>query len=712
MANKKEYEDYYKIFLTISIGFLAVNIYYFSFSLWHTLGLEHKAVTSIFLTLRSGGWFNTPFKTKIIALMLGITNVLTKHGKSKKSEWWQIGVSAVAGALMYFIWFKDPIIYIISTIGGFLAIIYSVAMLVQKLTKFDRMTDDIMETFQQCDELIENDDSINLPTIYRFEGKLHHGWINITAPFAGTLVTGVPGTGKSYSVFLPFAEQMIQKGYTMFVYDYKYPVLSYDIYNMLLQNAHCYVEKGYKVPKFYTINFKDPRYSHRCNPLNRIYLPSLTDCTEVAKVLMDNLAETDKKDFFSQSAELYTDCCISFLWLYKDGKYCSFPHLVELMCCPPETITGIISSYPQLSTKVASFKDALKKGANEQLAGQVSSATVPLAGMSTPALYWTLSADDFTLDISNPDSPKVVCLGNDPDNQAVYGAASALFFSRLFKKVNHPGNQKTAILFDEAPTVKVKNIENLIATARSNKVAIVFGGQDFSQFVKDYKKEYANVLFGTVGNIISGRVNRETAEDFSKMFGKRFREHRGQTISDENESMNVSYSQDDIMPRSKIETLSTGTFFGKVGDTFTEKVPDKFFCAEIQIDRKHVEERQRRSVPIPQFTSFNEDLYRRSIIDGDLSVEELATLGLNKNLKEDAKYELAREILHSGNIYGYDNDLNYLDNTLAGIKEADINDYLEEYANNYIERLIPRVLNENYNSIKEDIATILAEHGY
>ena len=166
------------------------------------------------------------------------------------------------------------------------------------------------------------------------------------------------------------------------------------------------------------------------------------------------------------------------------------------------------------------------------------------------------------------------------------------------------------------------------------------------------------------------------------------------------------------MPRSKIETLSTGTFFGKVGDTFTEKVPDKFFCAEIQIDRKHVEERQRRSVPIPQFTSFNEDLYRRSIIDGDLSVEELATLGLSKNLKEDAKYELAREILHSGNIYGYDNDFNYLDNTLAGIKEADVNDYLEEYANNYIEKLIPRVLNENYNSIKEDIATILAEHGY
>jgi hypothetical protein len=39
----------------------------------------------------------------------------------------------------------------------------------------------------------------------------------------------------------------------------------------------------------------------------------------------------------------------------------------------------------------------------EQLEGQIASAKVPIARLSSPQLYYVLSGNDLTLDINNPD---------------------------------------------------------------------------------------------------------------------------------------------------------------------------------------------------------------------------------------------------------------------------------------------------------------------
>ena len=132
-------------------------------------------------------------------------------------------------------------------------------MAVQKLTGFIKKTNDNKETFEQCEEKIDTKYSINLPTRYQYKHKVRNGWINIVNPFRGTLVLGTPGSGKSYSVYTPFMEQMIKKGYTMFVYDFKYPALTDDVFNIFMQNLDAYGKQGIRKPTFCVVRIvKEP----------------------------------------------------------------------------------------------------------------------------------------------------------------------------------------------------------------------------------------------------------------------------------------------------------------------------------------------------------------------------------------------------------------------------------------------------------------------
>ena len=268
-------------------------------------------------------------------------------------------------------------------------------------------------------------------------------------------------------------------------------------------------------------------------------------------------------------------------------------------------------------------------------------------------------------------------MGNDPSNQATYGSAMALIFGTLFKLINSRGNLKSAILLDEAPTVVIKGLDTLIATARSNEVAVVLGGQDKTQFVRDYGEKYANVIFNTVGNIISGQVNGRTAEEMSKMFGREFREKRSQTVSDDNESLQISFAQEELMPVSKIETLSQGTFFGKVADDFDAKIDRKLFCGEIVVDLEKEKERKKSSRPLPQMTSFGEERIWQSIREGELG--------------KAAMRSLATDILNRKGIHDSITDSD-ISKVLEGISETEIREYLKTFGETYIDLTVKRAV--------------------
>jgi type IV secretory pathway TraG/TraD family ATPase VirD4 len=378
-------------------------------------------------------------------------------------------------------------------------------------------------------------------------------------------------------------------------------------YNHMLNNQKGY---GKNPPSFYVINFDDPEHSHRCNPIHPAFMTDIADAYESAYTIMMNLNRTwiqKQGDFFVESPIVLFTAIIWYLKLFEDGKYCTFPHAIEFLCRPYEQIFPILTSYPELENYLSPFIDAWQGGAAEQLAGQIASAKIPLSRMISPQLYWIMTGDDFTLDINNPKEPKILCVGNNPDRQNIYGAALGLYNSRIVKLINKKGMLKSGVIIDELPTIYFKGLDNLIATARSNKVAVCLGFQDFSQLKRDYGDKEAAVVMNTVGNIFSGQVVGETAKTLSERFGKVLQKRQSMSINRQDVSHSFNTQMDSLIPASKISTLTQGMFVGAVSDNFDQRIDQKIFHAEIVVDTKQVEAETKAYKEIPMLTDFNDD---------------------------------------------------------------------------------------------------------
>ncbi|MCE8631735.1 TraM recognition domain-containing protein [Bacteroides fragilis] len=495
--------------------------------------------------------------------------------------------------------------YVSALAAGYICLL-TVGMWTGRLLK-EHLMDDVFneenESFMQETRLITNEYSVNLPTRFYYKKKWHDGWINVVLPQRGCIVVGSPGSGKSYCVINQFIKQQIEKGYALYCYDFKFPDLSLIVYNHLLKNKDKYKANV----QFYVINFDDPRHSHRCNPINPTFMSDIADAYESAYVIMLNLNRTwiqKQGDFFVESPIVLFAAIIWYLKIYENGKYCTFPHAIELLNKPYSDIFTILTSYRELENYLSPFMDAWKGGAMEQLQGQIASAKIPLSRMISPSLYWIMSGDDFTLDINNPDEPKVLCVGNNPDRQNIYSAALGLYNARIVKMVNRKGKLKCSILVDEVPTIYFKGLDTLIATARSNKVAVCLGAQDFSQLVRDYGEKEARVIQNTVGNVFSGQVLGETAKNLSERFGKVLQQRKSVNMTREDTSTSISTQLDSLIPASKISNLSQGMFVGSVCDSFQEKMEQKIFHCEIVVDNARVAAETKAYKPIPVITDF------------------------------------------------------------------------------------------------------------
>ena len=491
--------------------------------------------------------------------------------------------------------------------AGYICLL-TAGMWVGRLLK-EHLMDDVFneenESFMQETRLITNEYSVNLPTRFYYKKKWHDGWINVVLPQRGCIVVGSPGSGKSYCVINQFIKQQIEKGYALYCYDFKFPDLSLIVYNHLLKNKDKYKANV----QFYVINFDDPRHSHRCNPINPTFMSDIADAYESAYVIMLNLNRTwiqKQGDFFVESPIILLAAIIWYLRIYKDGKYCTFPHAIEFLNKPYADIFTILTSYPSLENYLSPFMDAWQSGAQDQLQGQIASAKIPLSRMISPQLYWVMTGDDFTLDLNNPEQPKILCVGNNPDRQNIYSAALGLYNSRIVKLVNKKGQLKSSIIIDELPTIYFRGIDNLIATARSNKVAVCLGFQDFSQLTRDYGEKEAKVIQNTVGNIFSGQVVGETAKNLSERFGKILQQRQSISINRQDTSTSINTQLDSLIPASKIANLSQGTFVGSVADNFGEEIEQKIFHARIIVDNEKVAAETRAYKKIPVINEFKD----------------------------------------------------------------------------------------------------------
>ena len=570
------------MFLLLAGAILLVMVYYYAYPMWATLGLRSSLTDSLMLDIYQAGTLRSPWSVRFVCIFFTTVSVIVRSGSSKASTWLEVLLPLISGLVLFLgsAFLGSGIWFVITCVTGYILFLIGAILLGRLVRSFDAHLPDYWDTFEQCEELIENEDSVNIPMTYQYEGKLRNGYINVVSPQRGCMVIGIPGSGKTYSIYGPFFRQMMQKGYAMFVYDYKYPDLTHRVMNELLDNYGCYPVK----PKLYIVNFDDPLHSHRFNPIHPRYLTDPIDATEIAEVIMKNANRENAKgdDFFSLSARCYIDLLIWFLKIYESGKYCTFPHLIELMGQDYRAVFEILKRFDELEVKRNTFADAIQDQAYEQLQGQIASARVPLNRFASKTLYWTLSGDDFSLEINNPEEPKIICVGNNPRRQSVYGTTLAMLMSQLFKIINNPGKMHSAVLIDELPTIYLKGLDNLINTARSNRVAVVIGAQDKSQLVKDYDQKESDVIFNTVGNVFAGAVKGDTAESLSKSFGKVEREMRSFQESDTSEHITYSFQQREVLPPNKIEALSQGTFCGYVADSWKQKVHPKTFCGEVK----------------------------------------------------------------------------------------------------------------------------------
>jgi hypothetical protein len=623
----------------LSITLLIIHFYlscYEAFRYWH---LSNVLVNKVLLPISRFKLFGSLLYVKSGILVLLLIALLGSKGKKDEKIGWNevvfygiLGLTFYAGSsLLLLDHSRSPmslLIYMAVTVIGYMMIIRSGSLFFRLLSV--NLSRDIFntnnESFPQEERLLQNEYSINLPAEYHFQGKVRKSWINLINPFRGTLVLGTPGAGKSYFVIRHIITQHIRKGFAMLIYDFKYDDLSKIAYNALRKYGHLFKVK----PKQYVINLE--KVVHRNNPLEPETMTDITDAMDSARTIMLGLnREWIKKtgDFFVESPINFVTALIWFLRKYEGGKFCTLPHTIELAQVDYKYLFALLKKEPEIEVLINPFISAWENEATDQLEGQIASAKISMARLVSPTLYYVLSGSDFSLDINNPEAPKIVCLANNPQKSQIFGAVLSLYVNRINKLVNRKNQQKCSLIFDEFPTIYFNGIDNLIATARSNKVATTLAVQDYSQLKKDYGREQAEVIMNIVGNIIAGQVTGDTAKQLSERIGKIVQERQSITINSQDTSINKSTQLDFAVPASKIAGLSSGEFVGTVADDPDNKIDLKVFHNAIINDHNAIKEEEAAYQDIPAVRQVNEDTLMANYLAIKKDIERIIERELN-----------------------------------------------------------------------------------
>ena len=635
-----------ELIVIVAILLTVVHFFWFGYHLFQPLPfMLHHVYPILTKFFKTGSLLANPLTGKTVILLL----VIVYSGGAKGAldptlKRQAIVVSGTWGLLLFFgslflLYLKKllgPVVaeglYVVTTLWG-LAMLIKAGQLAGRLLFGTALTDifnDTNEEFPQNEVYLTNEDSVHFNTQYHFQGAWRQGMVNIVNPYRSTMILGLPGSGKSFAVLIPAIWQSIFKGFTAYVYDYKFPDLTTEAFNAYIRTCEenpwawtprdkqgNYLSSTPIVPTFWVINFDDIEYSHRCNPLTPELMVDILDAYEAAQTILYNLNKKwaqSQGDFFPESAINFMTGVIWYLrtvslqyarlaadyvklsdhdparlaQYIRLSHICTFPHVIEFINKKYDYIFPIMEQYIEVEAYVSAFIDAKSGGAMEQLEGQIASVRMPIARLSSPQLYWIMTGEDFTLDISNPRDPKILCTGNNPAREGIYSAAFSLYSSRLMKLVNQKGRLKSALFWDELPTIFLKGIDKLIATARGNRVATWMAVQDYEQLSRDYGVQEAKVIMNLPGNLFAGTVVYETAQKLTQRFGKTNQQKVSMTYSRQDTTVNVSTQSAEVIPASKIATLKQGEFVGQFADNFgDEEVDLKTFKGMFNVEHTH-----------------------------------------------------------------------------------------------------------------------------
>lgn len=466
------------------------------------------------------------------------------------------------------------------------------------------------ESFDQNQEMIETDTTINIPYIFRYKGKLNNGWMNIN-PFRGTMVIGTPGSGKSFGVINPAIRQMIAKGFCLCIYDFKFPDLAQiAYYHYLLKKGK---DSNYNYA-FHVINLNKVEQSKRINPFAKKYVETLADAQEMAESMVSSLqkggasAGGGADQFFTQSAINFLSSCIYFFATYQNGKYSTLPHILSFMNRSYKEIFDTLFDHEELYSLLSPFKSAYDNKAFDQLEGQVGTLKIFLSRLSTKESFWVFSGDEIELKITDRANPSIIILASDPSTQDINSALYSSVLNRTLRLVNSKHNLPGGIIADEFPTIYIHKIDNIVATARSNRVAVLLGLQEIPQLKQFYKKEVADTISAIVGNIFSGSArDKNTLDWLEKLFGKIKQKTYSQSISQQGTTTSINEKMDNMIPAGKIAALRTGEMVGMIAqgeENDTEVYKSSAFSGKINLDIKAIKKEESEYVKMPSYYSF------------------------------------------------------------------------------------------------------------
>jgi len=408
-----------------------------------------------------------------------------------------------------------------------------------------------------------------------------NGQTKIENPFAGIFISGGAGSGKSKSLIEPLIKEAGKKGYTGVIYDFKFPELAQ------------YVESAYQNSdvKRYYFNFDDLTKSNRINPIAPELMTKEAYAREFAYSLMINLNKSmiGKNEFFFDNA-------VSFLtaifWYLRERypSYCTIPHAISIAVSDYHAVLLEISSVPRCADMIAPIITALDSGAENQLTGQISSLQNELAKILFDEVYYLLSGNDVDLRLNDSDKKGILCLGNNPSLSDAYSPLLGVILTSVSRQLNKQGKEKSIFMVDEFPTIYIPNIEQLPATARSNKVATILACQDIAQLNDRYGKDKAETILANLGNQFYGRTpNPTTAQRVSHIFGKGDKQvvsfNKETKILDFQKGKTISTRETDIVKVQDVTQLETGSFYtilseGKVKQGLSKIPMDKSFKKE------------------------------------------------------------------------------------------------------------------------------------
>jgi hypothetical protein len=638
-------EKLHEGFRFFSYLLLFLTLYIQQIRFFRMYGIYLPELEPVLEKLMRIGFLSLTIQSKLVCLgVLAITCIGTKAKKEREMEVSTLVVQILSGLILYwgslFFLQRHAPVYLGTSFFGFVMLnigFDNISKLINVNLMKDRFNEE-NESFPQEKTIKENEFSVNLSTLFFYRNRWQEGWINIVNPFRGTIVIGTPGSGKSFSVVLPFIRQHLAKGFSLCVYDFKYPDLSEVTYNHFLK-----AKKKKWLPEhaqFYVINFDDIRKSYRCNPLAPELMESPIDAFESSRTVLYNLNKDwirRQGEFFSESAVSFFAAVIWFLKRFQNGEFCTLPHAIELLQLDYDDLFEVLSQEKDVANIINPFINAHKRGAHEQLEGQLGSLKIAISKIISREIYWICSGNDFSLDINNPKHPKVVCLANNPLRIEMYGAVLSLFITRLLKVINQKNRHKSSLVFDELPTIYFRGLDTLIATARSNRISTLLGVQTIDQLIRDYGKEQANAILTNIGNVFAGQSVGETARFIQNRMGKILQERQSVNINRNTQSTSFSTQMDFLVPEGKIATLPQGFMAGQVTDNFGEQVGQKNFNCLILADEKALEQEEKHFIPIPDFYDFdnmNEVLERnRNRIQNDIRAMVIQTTQTNQKNK-------------------------------------------------------------------------------